>query len=57
MLEDERAQTFASYAFGVPIPIDQPEVGANAFAHELGIHADGVLKGPHNSLSMNKMIS
>jgi len=37
---------FASYAFGVPIPMNQPGVGANAFAHESGIHADGVLKDP-----------
>jgi isopropylmalate/homocitrate/citramalate synthase len=39
---------FASYAFSVPIPINQPGVGANAFAHESGIHADGVLKDPEN---------
>jgi isopropylmalate/homocitrate/citramalate synthase len=39
---------FASYAFGIPIPINQPGVGANAFAHSSGIHADGVLKDPHN---------
>ena len=39
---------FASYAFRVPIPINQPGVGANAFAHSSGIHADGVLKDPHN---------
>jgi isopropylmalate/homocitrate/citramalate synthase len=39
---------FASYAFGVPIPINQPGVGANAFAHASGIHADGVLKDPQN---------
>ncbi len=39
---------FASYAFGVPIPINQPGVGANAFAHASGIHADGVLKDPAN---------
>lgn len=39
---------FASYAFGVPIPINQPGVGVNAFAHESGIHADGVLKDPEN---------
>jgi isopropylmalate/homocitrate/citramalate synthase len=39
---------FASYAFEVPIPINQPGVGANAFAHESGIHADGVLKDPQN---------
>ena len=40
--------TYASYAFGVPIPINQPGVGANAFAHESGIHADGALKDRHN---------
>ncbi|MBN2238358.1 MAG: homocitrate synthase [Dehalococcoidales bacterium] len=39
---------FASYAFGVPIPINQPGVGANAFAHASGIHADGVIKDPAN---------
>jgi len=39
---------FASYAFGVPIPINQPGIGANAFAHSSGIHADGVLKDPEN---------
>ena len=39
---------FASYAFGVPIPINHPGVGANAFAHASGIHADGVLKDPQN---------
>ena len=39
---------YASYAFGVPISINQPGVGANAFAHASGIHADGVLKDPQN---------
>ncbi len=39
---------YASYAFGVPIPINQTGVGANAFAHSSGIHADGVLKDPEN---------
>lgn len=39
---------YASYAFSVPIPINQPGVGANIFAHASGIHADGVLKDPHN---------
>ena len=39
---------FASYAFGVPVPINQPGIGANAFAHSSGIHADGVLKDPEN---------
>ncbi len=39
---------FASYAFGVPIPANQPGVGANVFVHESGIHADAVLKDPGN---------
>ena len=39
---------YASYAFGIPIPITQPGVGANAFAHESGIHADGALKDRRN---------
>jgi len=39
---------YASYAFDVPIAINQPGVGANAFAHASGIHADGVLKDPQN---------
>jgi isopropylmalate/homocitrate/citramalate synthase len=39
---------FASYAFKVPIPKNQPGVGENAFAHSSGIHADGVLKDPEN---------
>ncbi|MFC1566973.1 homocitrate synthase [bacterium] len=39
---------YASYAFGVPIPMNQPGVGANAFAHESGIHADGALKDRRN---------
>lgn len=39
---------YASYAFGVPIPINWPGVGSNAFAHESGIHADGALKDRRN---------
>ncbi len=39
---------YVSYAFGVPIPLNQPGVGANAFAHESGIHADGALKDRRN---------
>ncbi|NTU41808.1 MAG: homocitrate synthase [Nitrospirales bacterium] len=39
---------YASYAFNLPIPISQPGVGANAFAHESGIHADGALKDRRN---------
>lgn len=39
---------YTSYAFGVPIPANQPGVGDNAFAHESGIHADGALKDRRN---------
>jgi len=39
---------YTSRAFGVPIPINQPAVGDNAFAHESGIHADGALKDRRN---------
>ncbi len=39
---------YTSHAFGVPIPVNQPAVGANAFAHESGIHADGALKDRRN---------
>jgi isopropylmalate/homocitrate/citramalate synthase len=39
---------YGSYAFGLPIPINQPGVGSNAFAHESGIHADGALKDRRN---------
>jgi len=39
---------YASYAFGVPIPVNQVAVGDNAFAHESGIHADGALKDKRN---------
>lgn len=39
---------YVSYAFHIPIPINQPGVGANAFAHESGIHADGALKDRRN---------
>jgi 2-isopropylmalate synthase len=33
-----------SQVTGIPIPINKPIVGDNAFAHEAGIHQDGVLK-------------
>ncbi len=39
---------YASYAFNLPIPINQAGVGDNAFAHESGIHADGALKDRRN---------
>ncbi|NLJ80048.1 MAG: homocitrate synthase, partial [Firmicutes bacterium] len=40
--------SYAATAFGVPIPINQVGVGSNAFAHESGIHADGMLKNRQN---------
>ncbi|MDI6870208.1 MAG: homocitrate synthase [Bacillota bacterium] len=39
---------YVANAFGLPIPINQVGVGANAFAHESGIHADGMLKDRGN---------
>jgi len=48
LIHADKIAEFASYAFDVPIPINQPGVGANAFAHASGIHADGVLKDPEN---------
>lgn len=39
---------YVSYAFGIPIPLNQPGVGDNVFAHESGIHADGALKDRRN---------
>jgi homocitrate synthase NifV len=39
---------YASLSFRVPIPVNQPAVGDNAFAHESGIHADGALKNARN---------
>jgi isopropylmalate/homocitrate/citramalate synthase len=39
---------WASYAFGQPLPQNQPGTGRNAFAHESGIHADGALKDRNN---------
>jgi citrate (Re)-synthase len=43
-----RFALWASYAFGQPLPQNQPGTGHNAFAHESGIHADGALKDRHN---------
>lgn len=39
---------YVSWAFGMPIPLNQPGVGGNIFAHEAGIHADGALKNRRN---------
>ena len=43
-----RLARYVSNAFGIPIPMNQPGVGANVFAHEAGIHADGWLKDRRN---------
>jgi isopropylmalate/homocitrate/citramalate synthase len=39
---------YASLSMRIPIPVNQPAVGDNAFAHESGIHADGALKDHRN---------
>ncbi len=39
---------YAAVAFSQNIPINQVGVGSNAFAHESGIHADGMLKDREN---------
>ena len=39
---------YVADAFGLPVPINQVGIGANAFAHESGIHADGMIKDRHN---------
>jgi homocitrate synthase NifV len=39
---------FVSVAAGRPIPVSKPFLGSNCFAHEAGIHADGIIKDAHN---------
>ncbi len=39
-----RSSRLVSEATGVPVPANKAIVGANAFAHESGIHQDGMLK-------------
>ena len=39
---------YVADAFSLSLPINQVGVGDNAFAHESGIHADGMLKDRHN---------
>ena len=39
-----RASRLLSQVTGIAVPINKPVVGENAFAHEAGIHQDGVLK-------------
>ncbi len=37
---------YVAEASGRPVPVSKPIVGTNIFAHESGIHGDGVLKNP-----------
>jgi homocitrate synthase NifV len=49
-IETERFREIADYvmtAAGRTIPAWKPVVGSNMFAHESGIHVDGVIKNPH----------
>ncbi len=39
---------YVARAAGRPLPVSKAIVGDNVFAHESGIHADGVLKDPRN---------
>jgi len=41
-----RASRLVSHCTGIRVPPNKAIVGANAFAHEAGIHQDGVLKNP-----------
>lgn len=50
-LKTERFRELSEYvasASARTIPVWKPIVGANVFAHESGIHADGVIKNPLN---------
>jgi isopropylmalate/homocitrate/citramalate synthase len=42
----EACEMVSRYA-GIPIPVNKPIAGMNAFRHESGIHAHGVLSHPH----------
>ena len=44
--EIARTSRLVSMCTGVAVPPNKAIVGANAFAHEAGIHQDGVLKNP-----------
>src|ERR671924_2342681 len=41
-----RTSRLVSACTGIPVPPNKAIVGGNAFAHEAGIHQDGVLKNP-----------
>ncbi len=48
-----RACTLLSSVIGLKIPINKPVVGANAFAHESGIHQHGVMQARETYEIMN----
>jgi homocitrate synthase NifV len=39
---------FVAKASHRPLSVSKPVVGSRVFAHESGLHADGVIKDPHN---------
>ena len=39
---------FVAKASHRPLSVSKPVVGSRVFAHESGVHADGVIKDPHN---------
>src|SRR6185503_6260419 len=39
--------TLVARASGISVPAGTPVVGSRAFAHESGVHVDGILKSPH----------
>jgi homocitrate synthase NifV len=41
-----RLTALVARASGIPVPPGAPVVGSRAFAHESGVHVDGMLKGP-----------
>ncbi|MGB7474495.1 2-isopropylmalate synthase [Trichococcus sp.] len=67
--ETKRTSDLVSRLSGMPIPRNKAVIGGNAYAHESGIHQDGVLKNPetyeiitpqlvgveHNSLPLGKL--
>ena len=46
MAETKKTSDMISNYSNMPVPHNKPVVGANAFAHESGIHQDGMLKNP-----------
>lgn len=46
LAETKNTSDLVSRLAGMPVPRNKAVVGANAFAHESGIHQDGVLKNP-----------